>query len=80
MGTVKVAISLNKDLLARIDRLVAEKKFPSRSRVIQFAIKTQIDSLDRRRLASECAKLDPTYEQQFAEQGASHDMESWPEN
>jgi metal-responsive CopG/Arc/MetJ family transcriptional regulator len=79
VGTVKVAISLNKELLERIDRLVAEKKFPSRSRVIQHAIKAQIDRLDRRRLASECAKLDPKYEQTLAEQGASYDLESWPE-
>jgi metal-responsive CopG/Arc/MetJ family transcriptional regulator len=80
VGSVKVAIGLDKELLERIDRLVAEKKFPSRSRVIQFAIEAQIDRVDRRRLASECAKLNPAYEQQLAEHGASHDLESWLEN
>jgi len=79
MGTAKIAITLDEDLLERIDRLVAERKFPSRSRAIQLAVKAQIDRLDRRRLASECAKLDPAYEQQLAEQGASCDLESWPE-
>ena len=66
MGTAKVAITLDEELLERIDHLVAERKFPSRSRAIQFAVKAQIDRLDRRRLASECAKLNPAYEQQVA--------------
>jgi metal-responsive CopG/Arc/MetJ family transcriptional regulator len=79
MGTSKVAITLDEELLERIDRLVAERKFPSRSRAIQLAVKAQIDRLDRRRLARECAKLDPKYEQQLAEGGASYDLESWPE-
>lgn len=75
MSTTKVAITLDKDLLDRIDHLVAERRFPSRSRAIQLAIKAQIDRLDRRRLARECARLDPAYEQQLAEQGASYDLE-----
>ena len=79
MSTIKVAITLDEELLERIDRLVAERKFPSRSRAIQLAVKAQIDRLDRRRLAQKCARLDPAYEQQLAEQGASYDLESWPE-
>ncbi len=74
-----MAITLDEKLLERIDRLVAERKFPSRSRAIQLAVQAQIDRLDRRRLAQECAKLDPRYEQQLAERGASYDLESWPE-
>jgi metal-responsive CopG/Arc/MetJ family transcriptional regulator len=68
---------LDQDLLDRIDRLVAERRFPSRSRAIQLAVKAQIDRLDRRRLARECASLDPAYEQQLAEQGAFYDLECW---
>ncbi|MGH9316442.1 MAG: CopG family ribbon-helix-helix protein [Thermoanaerobaculia bacterium] len=79
MSTTKVAITLDAELLQRIDRLVAERKFPSRSRAIQLAVKTQIDRLDRRRLAMECAKLDPDYEQKIAEESAAYDLESWPE-
>jgi len=79
MGTSKVAITLDQELLERIDRLVAERRFPSRSRAIQLAVQAQIDRLDRRRLASECAKLDPAHEQELAEAGASYDLESWPE-
>ena len=79
MSTTKVAITLDEELLERIDRLVADRKFPSRSRAIQLAVKAQIDRLDQRRLALECAKLDPGYEQRLAEKGASYDLESWPE-
>jgi metal-responsive CopG/Arc/MetJ family transcriptional regulator len=79
MGTAKIAITLDRDLLDRIDRLVAERRFPSRSRAIQLAVRAQIERLDRRRLASECAKLDPLDEQQVAEESASYDIESWPE-
>jgi metal-responsive CopG/Arc/MetJ family transcriptional regulator len=79
MSTVKVAITLEEDLLRRIDRLVAERRFPSRSRAIQLAVKAQIDRLDRGRLARETARLDPALEQQVAEEGASYDLESWPE-
>lgn len=79
MSTMKIAITLDEDLLERIDRLVAERRFPSRSRAIQLAVKAQIDRLDQRRLALECSRLDPRQEQQVAEEGASYDLESWPE-
>jgi metal-responsive CopG/Arc/MetJ family transcriptional regulator len=79
MSTSKIAITLDEGLLERIDRLVVERKFPSRSRAIQLAVQAQIDRLDRRRLARECAKLDPAQEQELAEEGVSYDLESWPE-
>ncbi len=79
MRRAKIAITLDDRLLQRIDRLVAERRFPSRSRAIQLAVQAQIDRLDRRRLARECAKLDPAREQQLAEEGVSYDLESWPE-
>jgi len=79
MSTTKVAITLDEELLERVDRLVAQRRFPSRSRAIALAVKAQIDRLDRRRLAEESAKLDPQYEQQVAEEGAAYDLETWPE-
>jgi len=79
MSATKIAITLDEELVRRIDRMVRERKFPSRSRAIQLAVQAQIDRLDRRRLARECAKLDPAYEQRVAEEGAAYDLESWPE-
>lgn len=79
MGTAKVAITLDEDLLERLDRLVSGGQFPSRSRAIALAVRAQIDRVEKRRLAAECAKLDPAREQALAEEGASYDLEGWPE-
>ena len=79
MTAAKIAITLDRDLLDRLDKLVAAGRFPSRSRAIQLAVEAQIDRVERRRLAQESLKLDPTAEQTLAEEGASYDLEGWPE-
>jgi metal-responsive CopG/Arc/MetJ family transcriptional regulator len=79
MATSKVAITLDEELLKRLDRLVDEKKFPSRSRAIQDAVKEKLSRLDRTRLLRESAKLDPEFEQQLADEGLTEDIEEWPE-
>ncbi len=79
METAKVAISINKETLKRLDRLVKEQVFPSRSRAIQEAIEDKLNRLDRTRLAQECAKLDPVAEQAIAEEGLSEELDRWPE-
>jgi hypothetical protein len=35
--------------------------------------------LDRRRLAEQCAKLQPSEEQALAEEGFTKDLSEWPE-
>jgi len=79
MSATKVAITIQADLLQRLDRLVAERRFPSRSRAIQEAVRAQVERMDRRRLALESSKLDPRCEQELAEEGVSYDLEGWPE-
>ena len=79
MRTEKIAITIDADLLARLDRLVGERRFTNRSRAVQEAIRDKLERLDRSRLARECAKLDPKCEQQLAEEGMSVDVEQWPE-
>ena len=79
MRTAKVAITLDKDLLQRLDQLVNQKKYPSRSRAIQETVQEKIERLDHSRLARECAKLDPTFEQELAEEGLETDLEQWAE-
>lgn len=79
MSTVKVAISLDKETLRRVDDLVARTVFPSRSRAIQTAIAEKLGRLERSRLATECAKLDVRVEQALAEEGMGHEAEKWPE-
>lgn len=79
MAMSKVAITLDEKLLKRLDRLVAEKQFPNRSRAIQEAVMEKLERMDRTRLARECAKLDPQFEQQLADEGLEEDFAEWPE-
>lgn len=78
METAKVAISINKDTLRKLDRLVEDKVFPNRSRAIQEAVEDKLNRLGRNRLAKECAKLDPVFEQSLAEEGISGELKEWP--
>ncbi|HVT19320.1 MAG TPA: ribbon-helix-helix domain-containing protein [Thermoanaerobaculia bacterium] len=78
MAATKIAITLDEELLSKVDRLVAERRFPSRSRAIQEAVRTALDRMERGRLARECAKLDPRLEQELAEQGLEEDFAAWP--
>ena len=78
MARTKIAISLDEHTLRRLDQLVAEAVFPSRSQAIQIAIEEKLVRLDGGRLARECAKLDPTFEKALAEEGLSEDAMTWP--
>ncbi len=79
MPRAKIAISLNRDTVERLDRLVVEGIYPSRSRAIQDALEERLDRLSRDRLSRECAKLDPAYEAALAEEGMVSEVEQWPE-
>ena len=79
MSRSKVAITIDDELLARVDGLVGEKRYPSRSRAIEEAVREKIVRLDRSRLARECAKLDPAFEQRLADEGLPEDLAEWPE-
>ena len=79
MGTEKVAITIDGETLKRLDRLVKENVFPNRSKAIQEAVQDKIKRFEKSRLARECAKLDPTYEQALANEGISEDVNEWPE-
>jgi len=79
MSSAKVAISIDEQLLRRVDKLVKEAAFRSRSEVIQKAVVEKLARMDRRRLAQECAKLDLIEEQTIADEGIATDAETWPE-
>lgn len=79
MRTVKVAITIDRDLLARLDQLIKENQYPNRSNAVQEAIRDKLQRLQRSRLAREAAKLDPAFEQAMAEEGLTEDSEQWPE-
>jgi len=74
----KVAITIDRKLLKRLDRLVADRRFPNRSRAIQEAVEEKLTRLEHSRLAKEAAKLDRQFEQKLAEEGMAGEAE-WPE-
>ncbi len=79
MSASKVAISIDKNLLAELDQFVEKKVFSSRSQAIQMSVSEKLSRMRRRRLADECAKLDPAVEKAMAEEGMAGELASWPE-
>jgi Arc/MetJ-type ribon-helix-helix transcriptional regulator len=78
MAKTKIAIALDPEVLEKLDALVDEAGFPSRSQAVETAIQEKLDRIARIRLARESAKLDPTFEKALAEEGLGSDAE-WPE-
>jgi metal-responsive CopG/Arc/MetJ family transcriptional regulator len=79
MATTKVAVTIDTELLAQIDQLVAQHVFPNRSKAIQEALQDKLVRMRRSRLARESAKLDPQIEQSLAEEGMDQELATWPE-
>jgi metal-responsive CopG/Arc/MetJ family transcriptional regulator len=79
MSTAKVAITIERDLLTRLDRLVKSRRFPNRSRAVQEAVTEKLARMERSRLAQECAKLDRAVEQAMAKEGMTDEAAQWPE-
>jgi len=78
MPVSKIAITIDNNLLKQIDLLVKSNLFPNRSKAIQEAIADKLKRLKKTRLAQECAKLDPDFEQNMAEEGFSTEIDEWP--
>jgi len=79
MAASKIAITLEKNMLKRLDMLVKSNLFPNRSKAIQAAIAEKLTRMEKSRLAQECSKLDPNFEQSLAEEGFTSELEEWPE-
>lgn len=79
MRKTKIAITLDEQFIADIDRFVSEHFFQNRSQAIQEAVEDKLKRLKRTRLAKECTKLDMTFEKAMAEEGLTEDLSQWPE-
>ena len=79
MPKTKVALTLDADLLNRVDDLVKRHRFRNRSQAIESALAEKLARLARTRLAEECSKLDPAEEQQLADEGLADAEKAWPE-
>jgi metal-responsive CopG/Arc/MetJ family transcriptional regulator len=78
MATTKVAVTIDSELLAQVDQLVAQQVFPNRSKAIQEALQDKLTRMRRSRLARESAKLDRQIEQSLAEEGMDQELDTWP--
>jgi Arc/MetJ-type ribon-helix-helix transcriptional regulator len=77
MPKTKVALTIEADLLDRVDDLVARRRFRNRSQAFESALAEKLARLARTRLAEEAAKLDPLEERRMADEGLANDK--WPE-
>lgn len=71
MARRKIAVLLEGATLGRLDRLVRQAVFSSRSEAIRIAVEERLARLKRDRLARECAKLNPAYEKALAKGAVS---------
>jgi len=74
VSRAKVAVSLEQATLGRLDDLVKQAVFLSRSQAIQIAVEEKLERIERSRLSRECAKLDCGFEKALAEEGISEDL------
>lgn len=79
MGKAKIAITLDKQSIGELDRLVKEDVFQNRSQAIQEAITEKLLRLKKTRLIDESSKLEQVFERKLAEEGLTTDMKEWPE-
>ena len=79
MAASKIAITLENNMVKKLDMLVKSNFFPNRSKAIQEAVAEKLKRMEKSRLAQECAKLDPEFEQSLAEEGFTSELEEWPE-
>jgi metal-responsive CopG/Arc/MetJ family transcriptional regulator len=79
MPKSKIAVTLDRNLVGEVDRLVKQHAYPNRSQAIEDALREKLLRLKKNRLTEEVAKLDPDFERSLAEQGLSQDASEWPE-
>jgi metal-responsive CopG/Arc/MetJ family transcriptional regulator len=76
MSLSEVTISIESEILKRVDRLVELRVLTSRSQFMQMSIEERLAKIVHDRLAHECAKLDRAEEQSFADIGFTKEAAS----
>jgi metal-responsive CopG/Arc/MetJ family transcriptional regulator len=79
MPKTKVAVTIDSEILKRIDELMDRRRFRNRSQAIEAALADKLERLARTRLVRESAKLDPRNEKRLADEGLAEDFATWPE-
>ena len=75
MPTKSINITIDQEILAKLDSIVANKSYPNRSRIIEEAIKEKLQALDEQ-IIGEQAKL---LTQNEAEEWLEGELELWQE-
>lgn len=78
MRVDKVTVSIDAELLQKLDMMVRSKVFPSRSRAIQEAVSEKISRLDKNRLIRELSKINVAEEKAMADEGMASEVGEWP--
>jgi metal-responsive CopG/Arc/MetJ family transcriptional regulator len=79
MPKTKVALTIDAELVDRVDELVAKRRFRSRSQAIESALADKLQRLARTRLARKSANLNPREEKRLADEALVDDFATWPE-
>lgn len=79
MSKEKIAVTLDERFIGELDRLVGEHVFQNRSQAIQEAVSEKLQRMKHTRLATESAKLEPSFERKLSEERFTEDMKQWPE-
>ena len=79
MNKAKIAITIDKNIINDLDRLIKVHFFENRSKAIQEAIEEKLERIKKSRLIRECEKLDREFEKSLAEQRLSEEVDRWPE-
>ena len=75
---MSTAIELEPSLLAKVDGFVDAHVFRSRKEAVDSAVREKIQRLEsQQQFLAECQKLDPTEEQNIAEEWLDGELESW---
>jgi metal-responsive CopG/Arc/MetJ family transcriptional regulator len=77
MAKAKIAVTINTEIVSRIDRLVKNRDYSNRSQAIEEAIREKLQKIDKYRLAKELSKLNITEEKELAEEGIEGDTKEW---
>lgn len=62
MKASKTAMTLENDMVRKIDMILKSNLFPNRNKAIQEAVAEKLKRVEKSRFAQKCAKLDPEFE------------------
>ena len=75
MATKSINVTIDEELLTRLDLLVSAGRYPNRSRSIEDAIKSKLKELDEEAIGEQAKLLDKKESEEWFE----GELESWQE-